>query len=457
MFKYLYISLLALIFTACSMQPKLNLDEKELIQSSFKDYEKSDKKSFEKLDSSDFILDESLKKIVNLALLNNKDLNIALLKIDRAKALYGIETSKLFPSVNANGSLNRSDRNNNISSNYEANISASFELDLFGKNQSLNLAAKNSFLATKYAYNSTKIVLISQTISSYFNLLSNIENRNLATKILENLNEVYTLTSKKYSIGASSKDEMLASLASLKEMENRILDFENEIEKSINALELLISSKIPDDILKNSFLDSLYLKSLDYNIDSNVLLNRPDIKEYEFKLKEKNANIGAARAAFFPTISLTASTGYASSSLDGLFNSNNSFWEFRPSITLPIFSAGANIKRLKYSKVEQEIALKEYQRSIQTAFKEVNDALAIRKNIDLKVKNHKELLEALENSYNIALNSYKIGHGSYLNMLISQRAFINAKINHTNLYKDELENRVLLFKVLGGELDKDEF
>ncbi|WP_066159977.1 efflux transporter outer membrane subunit [Aliarcobacter skirrowii] len=453
MFKYLYISLLALIFTACSMQPKLNLDEKELIQSSFKDYEKSDKKSFEKLDSSDFILDESLKKIVNLALLNNKDLNIALLKIDRAKALYGIETSKLFPSVNANGSLNRSDRNNNISSNYEANVAASFELDLFGKNQSLNLAAKNSFLATKYAYNSTKIVLISQTISSYFNLLSNIENRNLATKILENLNEVYTLTSKKYSIGASSKDEMLASLASLKEMENRILDFENEIEKSINALELLISSKLPDDILKNSFLDSLYLKSLDYNIDSNVLLNRPDIKEYEFKLKEKNANIGAARAAFFPTISLTASTGYASSSLDGLFNSNNSFWEFRPSITLPIFSAGANIKRLKYSKVEQEIALKEYQKSIQTAFKEVNDALAIRKNIDLKVKNHKELLEALENSYNIALNSYKIGHGSYLNMLISQRAFINAKINHTNLYKDELENRVLLFKVLGGELN----
>ena len=457
MFKYLYISLLALIFTACSMQPKLNLDEKELIQSSFKDYEKSDKKSFEKLDSSDFILDESLKKIVNLALLNNKDLNIALLKIESAKALYGIETSKLFPSVNANGSLNRSDRNNNISSNYEANLAASFELDLFGKNQSLNLAAKNSFLATKYAYNSTKIVLISQTISSYFNLLSNIENRNLATKILENLNEVYTLTSKKYSIGASSKDEMLASLASLKEMENRILDFENEIEKSINALELLISSKLPDDILKNSFLDSLYLKSLDYNIDSNVLLNRPDIKEYEFKLKEKNANIGAARAAFFPTISLTASTGYASSSLDGLFNSNNSFWEFRPSITLPIFSAGANIKRLKYSKVEQEIALKEYQKSIQTAFKEVNDALAIRKNIDLKVKNHKELLEALENSYNIALNSYKIGHGSYLNMLISQRAFINAKINHTNLYKDELENRVLLFKVLGGELDKDEF
>lgn len=196
MFKYLYISLLALIFTACSMQPKLNLDEKELIQSSFKDYEKSDKKSFEKLDSSDFILDESLKKIVNLALLNNKDLNIALLKIDRAKALYGIETSKLFPSVNANGSLNRSDRNNNISSNYEANLAASFELDLFGKNQSLNLAAKNSFLATKYAYNSTKLVLISQTISSYFNLLSNIENRNLATKILENLNEVYTLTSK---------------------------------------------------------------------------------------------------------------------------------------------------------------------------------------------------------------------------------------------------------------------
>lgn len=454
MIKQITITLFILLFSACSMKPNLDLRDDELISSSFKDYEKSDEKKFNKLDTISFLKDENLKKIVNMALQNNKDLNIALLKIESAKALYGIETSKLFPKIDANGSLIKEKQNSNISDNYNANVTASFELDIFGKNQSLNEAAKSSFFATKYAYNSTKLLLISQTISSYLKLASSLENLKLSKELLKNLEEVYSLVDKKYKLGVASKDEMLNSFAIYKEMENRNLEFENELERDINAIELLISSNFPASLFPHDFLQTSYLGDLNYQIESNILLLRPDIKESEFKLREKNANIGVARAMFFPSISLTASTGYASDSLSGLFSNQNSFWRFSPSINLPIFTAGENIKRLEYSKKEQEIALKEYEISIQNAFKEVNDVLIVSKNISKKLDNHTLLLNALEESYNISLKSYNLGQKSYLNMLITQKEFIDSKINHTKIYLEELENKISLFKVLGGELDE---
>ncbi|OCL97393.1 efflux transporter outer membrane subunit [Arcobacter porcinus] len=459
MFRYIFYFIIAISFVSCtSMQPTLNLEDKEFTKESFKNYEQNRNDNFEEFNSNKFLKDEKLKTIINLVLENNKSLEIALLKIESSKALYGIQTSNLFPKIDAKGSLDRTkasdytNPNNQISNNYKANITASFELDLFGKNQSLNDAAKNSFLATKYAYNSTKLILISETINTYLKLASSLENQKLSNEILKNLEETYSLTSKKYVLGATSKQEMLASLASLKEMENRSLEFENEVAKSINALEFLLSSKLDENLMPSEFLKSDYIDTLNYQIESNVLLNRPDIKEFEFKLREKNANIGAARAAFFPSISLTASTGYASNSLSGLFSNQNTFWQISPSINIPIFTAGENIKRLEYSKKEQEIALKEYEKAIQTAFKEVNDTLAIRKNIASKLENYSLLLESLKDTYNIVLNSYKIGKGSYLSLLIAQKEYINAKIAYTNLVLSELENRVDIFKTLGGEI-----
>ena len=422
------------------------------IPKNFKNYQQIDEKSDISLDS--FLIDENLKSIVNLALENNKDLRIALLRVEESKSLYRIEESNLYPKIDANGSFSRDKKEEIIKNNYKASVGTVFELDLFGKNRSLNDAAKNSFFATQYALNSTKLALISQTINSYLSLASNLENLNLQKEINKNLSSVYELTQKKFNAGVINKEDLLSSLAMLKESENQIIVYENLVQIDINSLELLIGSNLNENLIpKNLKKDDSYLALLKSGINSDILLSRPDIKELEYKLRAKNANIGAARAAFFPSISLTANTGFASSSLNNLFSNPNSFWQLSPSINIPIFNAGENSAKLDLSKTQKEIALNEYQKGIQTAFKEINDALIVRKNIYTKLENQKELTTTVEDAYKIALNSYKIGYGSYLNMLIAQKAYINSQKALVQTYLEELENRVEIFKTLGGNID----
>jgi outer membrane protein, multidrug efflux system len=434
------------------MAPNLKLSNDDTIPKNFKNYQQIDEKSDISLDS--FLIDENLKSIVNLALENNKDLRIALLRVEESKSLYRIEESNLYPKIDANGSFSRDKKEEIIKNNYKASVGTVFELDLFGKNRSLNDAAKNSFFATQYALNSTKLALISQTINSYLSLASNLENLNLQKEINKNLSSVYELTQKKFNAGVINKEDLLSSLAMLKESENQIIVYENLVQIDINSLELLIGSNLNENLIpKNLKKDDSYLALLKSGINSDILLSRPDIKELEYKLRAKNANIGAARAAFFPSISLTANTGFASSSLNNLFSNPNSFWQLSPSINIPIFNAGENSAKLDLSKTQKEIALNEYQKGIQTAFKEINDALIVRKNIYTKLENQKELTTTVEDAYKIALNSYKIGYGSYLNMLIAQKAYINSQKALVQTYLEELENRVEIFKTLGGNID----
>ena len=451
--KSLSLAFFTLFFSSCvSMAPNLKLSNDDTIPKNFKNYQQIDEKSDISLDS--FLIDENLKSIVNLALENNKDLRIALLRVEESKSLYRIEESNLYPKIDANGSFSRDKKEEIIKNNYKASVGTVFELDLFGKNRSLNDAAKNSFFATQYALNSTKLALISQTINSYLSLASNLENLNLQKEINKNLSSVYELTQKKFNAGVINKEDLLSSLAILKESENQIIVYENLVQIDINSLELLIGSNLNENLIpKNLKKDDSYLALLKSGINSDILLSRPDIKELEYKLRAKNANIGAARATFFPSISLTANTGFASSSLNNLFSNPNSFWQLSPSINIPIFNAGENSAKLDLSKTQKEIALNEYQKGIQTAFKEVNDALIVRKNIYTKLENQKELTTTVEDAYKIALNSYKIGYGSYLNMLIAQKAYINSQKALVQTYLEELENRVEIFKTLGGNID----
>ena len=451
--KSLSLTFFTLFFSSCvSMAPNLKLSNDDTIPKNFKNYQQIDEKSDISLDS--FLIDENLKSIVNLALENNKDLRIALLRVEESKSLYRIEESNLYPKIDANGSFSRDKKEEIIKNNYKASVGTVFELDLFGKNRSLNDAAKNSFFATQYALNSTKLALISQTINSYLSLASNLENLNLQKEINKNLSSVYELTQKKFNAGVINKEDLLSSLAMLKESENQIIVYENLVQIDINSLELLIGSNLNENLIpKNLKKDDSYLALLKSGINSDILLSRPDIKELEYKLRAKNANIGAARAAFFPSISLTANTGFASSSLNNLFSNPNSFWQLSPSINIPIFNAGENSAKLDLSKTQKEIALNEYQKGIQTAFKEINDALIVRKNIYTKLENQKELTTTVEDAYKIALNSYKIGYGSYLNMLIAQKAYINSQKALVQTYLEELENRVEIFKTLGGNID----
>jgi outer membrane protein, multidrug efflux system len=448
--KSLSLTFFTLFFSSCvSMAPNLDLKNEDVVAKSFKNYQIANEN--QKISLDNFLLDENLKAVVNIALEKNKDLKIALLRVEESKSLYRIEESNLYPKIDANGNFSREKKDEIIKNSYKATIGTVFELDLFGKNKSLNDEAKNSFFATQYALSSTKLALISQTINSYLSLSTNLENLSLQKEINSNLNSVYELTLKKFQAGVISKEDVLSSLAMLKESQNQIISYENLVQIDINSLELLLGSNIDENLLpKNLKKDDSYLTLIPSGINSNILLNRPDIKELEYKLRAKNANIGAARAAFFPSISLTASTGFASSSLNNLFSNTNKFWQINPSINLPIFSAGENSAKLELSKTQKEIALNEYQKGIQTAFKEVNDALMVRKNIYTKLQNQKELTKAVLDAYNIALNSYKIGYGSYLNMLIAQKAYINSQKTLINTYLEELENRVEIFKTLGG-------
>ena len=450
--KSISLVVLSMLFSSCvSLAPKLDINSDEVVAKSFKNYQIAEDNSNISLNS--FLIDENLKTLVNLVLENNKDIKIALLRVEESKSLYRIEESNLYPKIDANGSFSR-EKEEIIKNSYKEFVGTVFELDLFGKNRSLNDVAKNSFLATQYALSSTKLSLISQTINSYLSLATNIENLNLQKKIYENLSSVYELTQKKFTAGVIGKEDVLSSFAMLKESQNEIIAYENQIQIDINSLELLLGSTLDESLIPNSLKkDDSYLALVKSGISSNTLLNRPDIKELEYQLRAKNANIGAARAAFFPTIALTANTGYSSSSLNNLFSTPNSFWQISPSINLPIFTAGENSAKLDLSETQKEIALNEYQKGIQTAFKEVNDALMVRKNIYTKLQNQKELTASIEDAYNIALNSYKIGYGSYLNMLIAQKAYINSQKTLTQTYLEELENRVEIFKTLGGEIE----
>ncbi|MDD3343805.1 MAG: TolC family protein [Sulfurospirillaceae bacterium] len=456
MFKFLFILINILIFAGCSLKPEIAYNN-SVIPSKFKNaVDKNSKIEYIQPNWEDFVKNDKLKKLIKLALENNRDLKIAILNIESTRTTYRIEKSKYFPSIEAKANNTNlrdiTSNNTEISRTYSSKFGASYELDLFGKIKNLNDFALQSYLATKYATTATKISLISEVINSWNTLCANSEQLQILEKNIENLTLSYELTQKKFDMGITLIDDVLSAKTSLKEAEVSLLNQKTIIEKNKNTLELLISTTIPKNLIPSGFEENeKSLMLIQPGISSKVLLSRPDIIQAEYSLKAKNANIGIARAAFFPSISLTADYGLASSSLSSLFNENSrTVWSFIPSINLPIFKAGENMANLDYAKAQQKIALAQYEKTIQSAFKDVSDALAERANITKQLNAQKDLVNTAKKSYDISLNSYKHGLGTYLNVLIlqkkifdSQRALIDTKLN-------ELINRVNLYTSLGG-------
>lgn len=459
--KTISIALASTLFSGCfSLEPKLEpLDSKVIPLEWNNPVDTRTQEDLTQIKPSweDFVQNDTLKKVVDLAIKNNKDLKIALLNIQSARATYRVTKADSFPSVNANGDVSHA-RNINSSNgtttshNYSANISASYEIDLFGKIQSLNESALQSYLSTQFAANTVKVSLISETINAWLTLATHNEQLKLSTQTVENLQKAYELTQKKFNAGVISQADVLDASASLKEAQINVISYNTMIKQDKNALELLIAQPLNDELLPKEFKEyENWLMIVKAGISSKVLLTRPDIMEAEHNLKAKNANIGAARAAFFPSISLTANTGIASKSLSSLFDGGaQNVWSFSPNITLPIFNGGQNSANLDYTYAQRDIALNQYEKTIQTAFKEVNDALATRATINEQINKQKEVLDAVSKSHNLALGAYKVGTGSYLNVLISQRTLYSAQQNLINKYQEDLTNRVSLYSTLGG-------
>lgn len=459
--KTISIALASTLFTGCfSLEPTLKpLDSKVIPLEWNTQIETKNQEDLTQIKPSweDFIQNDTLKKVVDLAIKNNKDLRIALLNIQSARATYRISNSDSFPTLEASADMKNakainSSNGTTISHNYSANIGASYEIDLFGKIQSLNESALQSYLSTQFAANTVKVSLIAETINAWLTLATHNEQLKLSMQTVENLQKAYELTQKKFNAGVISQANVLDANASLKEAQINVISYNTMIKQDKNALELLIAQPLNDELLPKEFKENEnWLMIVKAGISSKVLLTRPDIMEAEHNLKAKNANIGAARAAFFPSISLTANTGIASKSLSSLFDGGaQNIWSFSPNITLPIFNGGQNSANLDYTYAQRDIALNQYEKTIQTAFKEVNDALATRATINEQINKQKELTNAVSKSYDLTLKAYKVGTGSYLNVLISQRTLYSAQQNLINKYQEDLTNRVNLYKALGG-------
>ena len=411
-----------------------------------------------KLSRQAFFTDPKLQRIIEMALNNNRDLRLALLNVEKAAALYGIQKAELFPSFNASGVMSSQRIPADLSSSgvattqdqYSVNLGvASWEIDFFGRIRSLKDSALENYLATDEARRSAQILLIAATAGAYLNLAADHENLNLATTTLQTQQDVYRIINRRYQVGLANEVDVKRSQTQVDTARGDIARFTQQIALDENALNLLLGSPAPADVLSANLSDILEPQAVSSEISSEILLNRPDILAAEHRLKGANANIGAARAALFPRISLTTTAGTASSNLGGLFGSGSGAWSFAPQIVTPIFDARL-WSAYDAANIERKIALTQYEKAIQTAFKEVADALAVNGTVDEQLSAQQSLVNAVEIIYSRSEMRYQKGIDSYLSVLDAQRTLNSARQGLISLRLARLANQVRLYAVLGG-------
>ncbi|MDD2466160.1 MAG: efflux transporter outer membrane subunit [Desulfobulbus sp.] len=408
----------------------------------------------------EFFVNPQLQKLINLALANNRDLRVAALNIERSRAQYRIQRSDLFPKIDANTSANYQRQAKDFSETghpvdlrqYTIGLGvSSYELDLFGRVQSLKDQALQRFFATGEARRSVQISLVAEVAANYLRLAADRELLNLAKDTQASQQASYQLISRRCESGMSSALDLHQAQISVDIARVDVSRFTTFVAQDENALNLLVGSTVPSDLLPNALSETLTaVKDLQPGLPSDVLLSRPDIGEAEALLKAANANIGAARAAFFPRITLVSSVGFGSDDLSGLFADGSSVWQFAPRISLPIFNAGSNQANLKVAEVNRDIAVAQYDKAIQTAFSEVADALALRGTIEDQVAAQQSLSSAAGERYRLSQARYEEGNDSYLNVLDSQRSLYGSEQNLISVRLARLTNMVTLYKVLGG-------
>ncbi len=409
----------------------------------------------------DFFASQGLQTVIQTALDNNRDLRIAALNIEAARASYRIQQADLLPTISANGdaTIQRTPDDltapgqDNRTDIYQANVGVtSFELDVFGRIRSLNEAALQDYLATQEARNAVQISLIAETANAYLQMLADQQILQLTQDTLKAQEETATLIEKRAEIGIASALDLAQVQTSVETARANLAIYQRRAAQSRNALFLLMgtpanSTTLPEESLEQAAL----LDTLPTNLPSTVLLLRPDVRQAEHGLQRENANIGAARAAFFPRISLTGAFGFASDELGGLFSSGGaSAWSFVPRITLPLFEAGRNKATLDLAEIRKNIAVVTYERTIENAFREVADELAARNTLTQQLNAQTRLVEATQAAFDISDARYKQGIDNYLAVLDAQRSLYTAEQGKIETERQRLVNLVNLYKALGG-------
>jgi multidrug efflux system outer membrane protein len=418
-----------------------------------------------------FFPDSQLQQLVVLALANNRDLRVAALNVEAAQARYRIQRADLFPTIAAS-TTKQAERlpasvlaaslpggsafaeGSIVSRSYTAGIGfTNFELDLFGRIRSLDHADLQQYFSFEETRRSAQIALVAEVADAYLAALADQTLLDITRQTLQNQTDSYELTRKMFERGTASELALRQAESTVDTARVNSTQYARALAQDRDSLQLLLGAPIPQGIDFSAGLDRPdAVSAVEEAIPSDVLVKRPDVLAAEHLLKAADANIGAARAAFFPAIELTGSLGSASTELSGLFKHDSLAWTFAPQISIPLFAGGANEANLKAAKVSRDTAVAQYEKAIQIAFREVADALAARGYLEEQLAAQQALVSASQDAYHLAQMRFRGGVDNYLSELDAERSLYNAQQQLQIVRLQRFENLVTLYKTLGGGL-----
>jgi multidrug efflux system outer membrane protein len=401
---------------------------------------------------ANYFTDPKLKQLIQLGLDNNRDLRAAALNIDRARAQYQLSRSAQYPTFGVTGGTQTTGNSSDNSTTYRAGLGLTgYELDFWGRVANLKDQALQSFFATESARSTVQISLVSQITQSYLALAFDQEQLKLAKQTLVAQKQSYDLNDKQFKVGIISLVPVKQAQISVENANLAIANYQTQLAQDRNALALLIGQSVPNELIPTGAVNQITASpTIPAGLPSELLQHRPDIAQTEFKLKAAGANIAVARAAYFPSISLTGNVGYSSTSLSDLFKSGSFGWGIGPSINLPIFDGGSRKATLDTAHVDQQLALNAYEKSIQTAFREVADVLATRATLDDRLAAQNRLVQASTTNYNLSQSRFKAGVDNYVAVLVAQTSLYSAQQGQIALKQSALLSQVNLYTALGG-------
>ncbi|MFZ4835490.1 efflux transporter outer membrane subunit [Rouxiella sp. Mn2063] len=449
-----------LVLAGCTMEPKYQRPALP-VASNWNTAKGVNTSPTEDIGWSQFFNQPDMQQLIALSLKNNRDLRVAALNVDTARAAFQIDRAALFPTLDANGSksvqrlpagVGSAGPNGTISNQFSANLGvSSYELDLFGRVRSLRDKGLETYLATAATQRATQISLVSQVASGYLSLAADSDLLKLAVDTAKSQQDSYDLTKRSYDGGISTAQDLAQAEMTVRSAQADIAQYTRQVRQDIDALTLLVGTTIPPRLLANATLNQHWnFPATPAGLPSDLLTRRPDIIAAEHTLKAANADIGAARAAFFPRITLTGTAGTESSSLSDLFHGGSGAWSFIPSISVPIFDGGVNLANLHIAKDTKKIEIANYEKAIQTAFQEVSDGLAGEATYNDQLTSIQQEEDANQRNYSLAQLRFTSGVDNYLTVLVAQRSLYSAQQTLITTKLGQLNQDINLFKALGG-------
>ncbi|HTY94190.1 MAG TPA: efflux transporter outer membrane subunit [Steroidobacteraceae bacterium] len=396
--------------------------------------------------------DERLDRLIDLALANNRDLRTAVLNVQQTEAQYRITRSSLLPSVQGSAGATRSHIGVATSNDFTASVGVTaYELDLFGHVRSQTAQALEQYFQTQEARRAAQVSLVGQVATQYLTLRETEELLQLTRDTLTAVQASYDLNKATFDAGASNELDLRQAEGQVESARINVETYERQLQQARNALQLLLGAPIPEDLPPpRPFSDAAMVADVPAGLPSDLIARRPDILEAEHALKAANANVGVARAAFFPTISLTGSVGVTSPQLSSLFKAGSGEWNFGPQVSLPLFAGGRNVAELESAKVGVNLQVTAYEKAIQTAFREVADALVGVDSYARQITLEQALIGTQQRRLELATLRYRQGEDTYLNELAAQQDLYSAQQGLLQAQFNRLSSKVALYQALGG-------